>query len=89
MTPAWITQPRFTELLKLSVKNSLLLPALKDLLKIPSGNLNPLVMQNLTATSSLNKLRQILVTEGMSCRASNFIANSRKTSSIKHNEPVW
>ena len=28
------------------VKNPLLLPALKDLLKDPAGKLNPLVMQN-------------------------------------------
>ena len=31
----------------MSVKNSLLLPALKDLLEDPAGKLNPLVMQNL------------------------------------------
>ena len=46
ITPAWPGQPWFLGLLKMSVKNSLLLPALKDLLKDPAGKLNPLVMQN-------------------------------------------
>ena len=45
-TPAWPGQPWFVGLLKITVKNQLLLPALKDLLKDPAGNLNPLVMQN-------------------------------------------
>ena len=46
ITPAWPGQPWFPELLKMSVKNPLLLPALKDLLKYPAGKLNPLVIQN-------------------------------------------
>ena len=46
ITPAWPGQPWFPGLLKMSVKNPLLLPALKDLLKDPAGKLNPLVIQN-------------------------------------------
>ena len=46
ITPAWSDQPWFPGLLNMSVKNLLLLPALKDLLKDPAGKLNPLVMQN-------------------------------------------
>ena len=46
ITPAWARQPWFPGLLKMSVKNLLLLPALKDTLKDPEGKLNPLVMQN-------------------------------------------
>ena len=37
----------------MSVKNSLLIPALKDLLKDPAGKLNPLVMQNLLRLMTL------------------------------------
>ena len=47
ITPGWPGQSWFPGLLKMSVKNSLLIPALKDLLKDPAGKLNPLVMQNL------------------------------------------
>ena len=46
ITPAWPGQPWFPGLLKMYVKNPLLLPALKDLLKDPAGKLNPLVIQN-------------------------------------------
>ena len=46
ITPPWPNQPWFPGLLKIYVKNPLLLPALKDLLKDPAGKLNPLVMQN-------------------------------------------
>ena len=46
ITSAWPGQPWFTGLLKMSVKNQLLLAALKDLLKDPAGKLNPLVIQN-------------------------------------------
>ena len=46
ITPAWSGQPWFPELLKMSVKSPLLLPALKDLLKDPAGKLNPPVIQN-------------------------------------------
>ena len=46
ITPAWPSQPWFPGLLKMSVKNALLLPALKDLLKDPVGKLKPLAMQN-------------------------------------------
>ena len=46
ITPAWPGQPWFPGLLKMSVKNPLLLPALKDLLKDLAGKLNLLVMQN-------------------------------------------
>ena len=46
ITPAWPGQPWFPGLLKMSVKNPLLLSALKDLLKDPAGKLNPLVIQN-------------------------------------------
>ena len=46
ITTAWPGQPWFLGLLKMSVKNPLLLPALKDLLKDPAGKLNPLVIQN-------------------------------------------
>ena len=44
--PAWPGQPWFPGLLKMSVKNPFLLPALKDLLQDPAGKLNPLVIQN-------------------------------------------
>ena len=37
ITPAWPGQPWFPGFLKMSVKNPLLLPALKDLLKDPVG----------------------------------------------------
>ena len=46
ITPAWTCQPRFPGFLKLSVKKTLFLPALKDLLKNPAGKLDPLLMQN-------------------------------------------
>ena len=46
ITPAWPDQPWFPRLLKMSVKNPLLLPALKDLLKQPAKKLNPLATQN-------------------------------------------
>ena len=42
--PPWPGQPLFPGLLKMSVKNPLLLPALKDLPKDSAGKLNPLVM---------------------------------------------
>ena len=45
-TPAWLSQPWFLGLLKIFVKNSLLLPVLKDLLRDPAGMLNLPVMQN-------------------------------------------
>ena len=44
--PAWSGQPWFPGLFKMSVKNPLLLPALKDLLKDPALKLNLLIMQN-------------------------------------------
>ena len=46
ITPAWPGQTWFPRLLKMSVKNPLLLPARKDLLKDLAGKLNPFVMQN-------------------------------------------
>ena len=46
ITPACPSQPWFLGLIKMSVKNPLLLPALKGLLKDPSRKLNSLVMQN-------------------------------------------
>ena len=46
ITPAWPGQPWFPGFLKMSVKNPLLLPALKELLKDPAGKVNPLVIQN-------------------------------------------
>ena len=46
ITPAWPGQTWFPRLLKMSVKNPLLLPALKDLLKDLAGKLNPFAMQN-------------------------------------------
>ena len=46
ITPAWPGQTWFPRLLKMSVKNPLLLPACKDLLKDLAGKLNPFVMQN-------------------------------------------
>ena len=46
ITPAWPGQPWFPGFLKMSVKNPLLLPALKDLLKDPAGKLNPPFIQN-------------------------------------------
>ena len=42
ITPAWPGQPWFPGLLKTSVKNPLLFPALKDLLKDSAAKLNPL-----------------------------------------------
>ena len=45
ITPAWPSQQRFLELLKISVKNQLFLQALKDLLKDRAGKLNLLLMQ--------------------------------------------
>ena len=47
ITPAWLGQPCFSGLLKMSGKNPLSLPAPKDLLKNPAGKLNLLVMRNL------------------------------------------
>ena len=61
------------------VKNPLLLPALKDVLKNPTGKLNPLVRNN--------SLR--LVAWTIPERASNLITNNRRTSSIKHYESPW
>ena len=46
ITPAWPGQPWFLGLFKMFVKNPLLLPALKDLLKDPAEKLNPFVIQN-------------------------------------------
>ena len=46
ITSVWLGQPWFPGLLKISVKNPLPLPALKDLLKDPAGKLNLLVIQN-------------------------------------------
>ena len=46
ITSVWLGQPWFPGLLKISVKNPLPLPALKDLLKDPAGKLNQLVIQN-------------------------------------------
>ena len=45
-TPTWPGQPWFPGLLKLTVKNPLLLPVLESLLKDPAGQLNPLLTQN-------------------------------------------
>ena len=42
-----------------------------------------------TATSGLDNLRQNLLAEGISERASNLITNNRRTSSIKHYESAW
>ena len=42
-----------------------------------------------TATSGLDNLRQNLLAEEISERASNLITNKRKTSSIKHYESAW
>ena len=46
ITPASPGQPWFLGLLKMSAKKTLLLPAFKDLVEDPAGNLNPLIMQN-------------------------------------------
>ena len=46
ITPALQDQPWFLGLLKMSVKNLLLLPAFKVLLKDPAGKLNSLLIQN-------------------------------------------
>ena len=46
ITPAWPGQLCFPGLLKMSMKNPLLLTPLKDLLKDTAGKLNTLVMQN-------------------------------------------
>ena len=51
-TPAWLSQPWFLGLLKFFVKNSLLLPVLKDLLRDPAGMLNLF-----TATIGLDSLK--------------------------------
>ena len=66
--PVWLGQPWFPGLLKLSVKNPLLLPVLKDLLKYPAEKLNPFVTQN--SLSLVANLRQNLLAEGISERAS-------------------
>ena len=42
-----------------------------------------------TATSGLDNLRQNLLAEGISERASSLITNNRRTSSIKHYESAW
>ena len=42
-----------------------------------------------TATSGLDNLRQNLLAEGISKRASNLIKNNRRTSSIKYYESAW
>ena len=42
-----------------------------------------------TATSGLDNLRQNLLAEGISERASNLITNNRRTSSIRHYESAW
>ena len=42
-----------------------------------------------TATTGLDNLRQNLLAEGISKRASNLITNNRRTSSIKHYESAW
>ena len=46
ITQAWPDQSWFPEFLKMSLKNPLLLPVFKDLLKDPAGKLNPPIMQN-------------------------------------------
>ena len=42
-----------------------------------------------TATSDLDNLRQNLLAEGISERASNLITNNRRTPSIKHYKSAW
>ena len=46
ITAAWLGKPWFPGLLKMFVRNLLLLPALNDILKDYTGKLNPLVTQN-------------------------------------------
>ena len=44
--PSMARPTMVSRVFKMSVKNPLLLPALKELLKDPAGKLNPLVIQN-------------------------------------------
>lgn len=74
----------------MSVKKPLLIPALKDLLKNPERNLNPLVTQNsLWLVAWTISGRTYLIAGRISEKAFNPIPNNRRTSSIMHYESAW
>ena len=75
ITRSWPLQPWYSQVLRLSVTEPLILPRLSNILVNPQGQIHP-------KTSGMESFRQSLASEGISERAAELIAGACKTRHI-------
>ena len=75
ITRSWPLQPWYSQVLRLSVTEPLILPRLSNILVNPQGQIHP-------KTSDMESFRQSLASEGISERAAELIAGACKTRHI-------
>ena len=80
ITPAWQTQSWYPQLLRLSIRNPLILPKVPDLLQGPNKELHPLI------TKGNLQLLAWIASEGISKESATIIANARRAGTITHYE---
>ena len=89
IAPVWSTQPWYPELLKLCVREAVLLPQGQEILISPKNIVHPLMVENSLTLAAWLVSGKTLLCEGISENASHIITNSRRKGTLSNYESAW